>query len=541
MTERSLRRALVPLGAYLLAFGLLSLGGARRTAPVVLVAAALLVVAAVLTQRLLREARRTGRPGPRTRLLVPLAIMAAGAGLVAYWALGGSTGGWGLAGVCALYLGAGQALAEVRARRDAPRWRGPAVSAACAALFAAGLLLCLGVSAPWLLVAAVALLLAPVGLTLTSEDVLRRPPRALRLGLAAGPLAALAGGLLLPVAGVPAAFTWPAVAALFVLVGAIASNTQADVLLIVTVIGLIWAATPRPAEPAGTIEPERGASALAALGDSYMSGEGARRFFEGTNDAGVNECRRSPTAYAHLVVLAGAAEHLAFYACSGAVASHLHRRGKWEPTQLAQLRSLLDRSGADLDLVLVSIGGNDAGFATIGMACLAPGSCVERGQAWLTRLEEVGRRLRSAYAEIRRVVRDDVPVVAVPYPDPIRETPCGYSLLGEDEHRFLHRFVEQLSRPPATPASTTWAGWRARSPAGRGSATRPRARSGSTSSRSSRSTARSTRSCSRATGSTTACTRTRTGIARWRGCSSSGCAPIRIPTFVSCSRSRNKG
>jgi lysophospholipase L1-like esterase len=190
-----------------------------------------------------------------------------------------------------------------------------------------------------------------------------------------------------------------------------------------------------------------------------MSGEGAARFFEGTNDAGRNECRRSPTAYAHLVVQPGRASelhHLAFLACSGAVAAHLHDRAQWpgEPIddtpdagadQLAQLEALLERSRVDVRLVIVSIGGNDAGFARIGMACLAPGSCVERGQAWLDRLEVVARRVDRAYREIRAVVGTEVPVLAVPYPQPIQERPCEYSLLAEDEHRFVHGFVRELN------------------------------------------------------------------------------------------------
>jgi hypothetical protein len=36
-------------------------------------------------------------------------------------------------------------------------------------------------------------------------------------------------------------------------------------------------------------------------------------------------------------------------------------------------------------------------------------------------------------------------VLVVPYPVPIREQPCSYSLLKQDEHRFLNRFVQQLN------------------------------------------------------------------------------------------------
>jgi hypothetical protein len=153
---------------------------------------------------------------------------------------------------------------------------------------------------------------------------------------------------------------------------------------------------------------------------------------------------------------ASALQHLAFFACSGAVAAHLHEHARWkgEPvddspdsgeTQLEQLKGLLNRSRVDIRLVIVSIGGNDAGFAKIGMACLAPGSCVERGQTWLTRLEVAGRSVELAYRKIRAVVGSEVPVLAVPYPQPISGEPCEYSLLARDEHHFLHGFVRQLN------------------------------------------------------------------------------------------------
>jgi lysophospholipase L1-like esterase len=143
------------------------------------------------------------------------------------------------------------------------------------------------------------------------------------------------------------------------------------------------------------------------------------------------------------------------------VAAHLHALARWpgEPvedgtpdgglTQLAQLEALLDESAVDVRLVVVSIGGNDAGFADIGAACLAPGSCVALGARWLTRLAGVARKVERAYDAIRRTVGRDVPVLAVPYPQPIREESCPASLLDDDEHQFLAGFVGELNRAVA--------------------------------------------------------------------------------------------
>jgi lysophospholipase L1-like esterase len=202
----------------------------------------------------------------------------------------------------------------------------------------------------------------------------------------------------------------------------------------------------------------KGGRTLVSLGDSYMSGEGAERFFDGTNAADRNECRRAPSAYPHLIVepgREGAFGRLAFLACSGATAANVYRRAQFpgEPIddtpdagvdQLAQLRTLLGRARVDIRLVVVSIGGNDAGFSDIGAACLAPGSCVERGHEWLERLDRVAENVGAAYREIRATVGREAPVLAIPYPQPIRDRPCDYSLLEQDEHRFLHGFVEQL-------------------------------------------------------------------------------------------------
>jgi lysophospholipase L1-like esterase len=179
-----------------------------------------------------------------------------------------------------------------------------------------------------------------------------------------------------------------------------------------------------------------------ALGDSYISGEGASEFLEGTNDAGGDQCRRAPQAYPRRVFTGGQAgnlKRLAFLACSGAKTKDL--RGK----QLRRLEELLAK-GLHPRLVVVSIGGNDAGFANIATACVAPGTCAERGQLWLDRLPSVARKVYDTYVDIRRTVGTDVPVLAVTYPVPIRERPCSYSTLGADENRFLQRFVMQLDR-----------------------------------------------------------------------------------------------
>lgn len=462
------RAGLAALALYLLAFAGLSFGGAKRNTFIVVAAAGCMLLVAALLQFALSRARSEQLLSRKLLLWGPVGVMVLGVGLVLSAVFGPPSGGFGFCGLCLAYIGAGHALTELRSRWGGAPKRGVIVMVICAGVFVAGLGLGLFVWAPLLAGAAVGLLGGPIGLTLYSEDTLRNPPRRLRRKDGVSPflvpagvaLALLGAASLWGLAGIPPVLTVALVWVLYLLVGAIASGSQADVLIVVAVIALLWAASPRPVAPHDTIAVEPRQATLVALGDSYMAGEGAATFYRGTNESQVNECRRAPTAYAHVVVTDrpdSGLKRLAFYACSGARTRHLHKKAQYpgEPPddgtpdrgahQLAQLRALRKHTGVDLRLVVVSIGGNDAGFSKIGAACLAPGSCVERGQAWLNKLEKVERKVRIAYQKIRGVVRTDVPVLVVPYPIPIRPEPCDYSLLERDEHRFLFRYVQQLN------------------------------------------------------------------------------------------------
>ncbi|MEU1127590.1 SGNH/GDSL hydrolase family protein [Streptomyces sp. NPDC005899] len=89
-----------------------------------------------------------------------------------------------------------------------------------------------------------------------------------------------------------------------------------------------------------------------ALGDSYSSGVGA-----GSYDSASGDCKRSTRAYPVLWKAAHAPASFAFTACSGA------RTGDVTAGQLGPLNS-------STDLVSISIGGNDAGFADVMTTCV---------------------------------------------------------------------------------------------------------------------------------------------------------------------------
>ncbi|MFI6643364.1 SGNH/GDSL hydrolase family protein [Streptomyces sp. NPDC050504] len=89
-----------------------------------------------------------------------------------------------------------------------------------------------------------------------------------------------------------------------------------------------------------------------ALGDSYSSGVGA-----GNYDSASGGCKRSTRAYPVLWAAANSPSSFAFTACSGA------RTGDVKANQLGPLN-------AGTDLVSISIGGNDAGFADVMTTCV---------------------------------------------------------------------------------------------------------------------------------------------------------------------------
>lgn len=150
--------------------------------------------------------------------------------------------------------------------------------------------------------------------------------------------------------------------------------------------------------------------------------------------------------------------NLVFLACSGAETRHIFRDVAYpgEPirtggppgpglNQLSQWRWLLETFQLDARLVIVSIGGNDALFGEFGRVCALPGDCSELAARWLDNLEmTVAENVAMAYKEIRTTF-PTVPVVAVPYPSPLRERACDWSTLTSNEHLFIHGFLHELN------------------------------------------------------------------------------------------------
>ena len=210
------------------------------------------------------------------------------------------------------------------------------------------------------------------------------------------------------------------------------------------------------------------ASRYVALGDSYASGEGARaagqpydtRCWLGPtgNRFGSPACHRSVGAYPGRLAGTLASGDFLFAACSGATTEDLTgpSRHAGEPAQLDALRGFTEVG--PVDLVTLTTGGNDLGFADVLAVCVA-GSCPSPDP-----FGPGGPLSRAAFIEgvagavgaVRSVVGPDVPVLLVGYPQilpPSTAARClglvGLSPPELDGLRRATRVVDQAIRAAA--------------------------------------------------------------------------------------------
>lgn len=206
----------------------------------------------------------------------------------------------------------------------------------------------------------------------------------------------------------------------------------------------------------------RGEGRLVALGDSFSSGEGVPPFLPGSALAGENTCHRSARAWPLLAarVLVYSSKSLA---CSGARLADVleDRAGRREPERrVAQVHRLAGLTG--VDLVTLSVGGNDAGFGRVLATC----ALLPRCDLWFRRdgrdrvreqAERLAAPLAAAYRAIRRAA-PDAALLVLDYPrlfpsQPGRRTCAAFGLLGRAELRFLDDETRALDRVIARAAA----------------------------------------------------------------------------------------
>jgi lysophospholipase L1-like esterase len=182
--------------------------------------------------------------------------------------------------------------------------------------------------------------------------------------------------------------------------------------LLAAVAGALAAAAPTAAATTGErrhAPPVAGVVDYVALGDSYSSGVGT-----GVYDPASGDCARSPLSYPPL----WASEHnpasFRFVACSGATTGDV---------QGSQITAL----DPGTDLVTITIGGNDAGFASVLRTCTV-GSSDSACVAAVDTAEEFARtelpgRLARTYAAIRGAA-PRAHVIVLGYPRLFELTPA---------------------------------------------------------------------------------------------------------------------
>lgn len=455
-----------------------------QQSPVVITALVVYVVASTLVVR--RQYVTWMSPGePQTPpygplcLLLTLGLLFVGFGFVGSWVIESRWMGYLLfPGVVASYLAAGGLMTRARTVESAERQTaiGRGSLAACCALIGIGLgLLALFENLPGWLAGVAALCLAlgmvffPVGVALLAERAVDRYYRQwdssrqkVVVVYAGGVVMSLAAAVVI---GVVYDAMWLSIVLMVIagVVFAIVSGTLADVCAVLGVIALMGV-TPQSEPIPAALNPGEGQRVLVAIGDSYMSGEGADTYYEGTDIGGENQCRRAPTAWA-VQAAQRYFDGLVFLACSGARTYNVRHdvRGAETPeprpqtgegrTQLDEYAARQAASGFVPGLVVINIGGNDAGFSTIGKACAVPGSCdTEDMRNWFTdELPQVEKELQSTFGQVREVFAEtDTPIAVTAYPDPIylaegETEPCDDLALSGGDVRFIKDFLTKLN------------------------------------------------------------------------------------------------
>lgn len=220
-----------------------------------------------------------------------------------------------------------------------------------------------------------------------------------------------------------------------------------------------WGYIGRTAEPTLVSAAESDGIVL-AFGDSFTSGQGAEVYMAGTNTQSPsgNDCRRSPVAYPFLLGYQLNREVLSV-ACSGAETEHITTVGQkvdsqdatstvpGRETQIAEAEKALGDRMADVDLVLVGIGGNDAEFSTVVTACVLPSNCSLQRPQFLTQAQLIAADIAATYQALRGIegLPATTPIVVIPYPSYVGDSACDRSFT-DDELDFAVEFIRTVNR-----------------------------------------------------------------------------------------------
>lgn len=209
-----------------------------------------------------------------------------------------------------------------------------------------------------------------------------------------------------------------------------------------------------------------------ALGDSYISGEGVFSYKNGT-DISTNRCHLSNFSYPYLIGDLFQWSTYESVACSGSVVediiapdekayndSEKHGKGKsfgiydseiysnFLPGYRPQINFVTKYRP---DIITLSVGGNDIGFASILLRCLGKGTCYEFYEDRLELVRQVNSNFE-AFEETYRALKDSTPTSAkiyvIGYPQIAKATGrCDNNVhLNKNELDFAEKLISYLNR-----------------------------------------------------------------------------------------------
>ena len=173
--------------------------------------------------------------------------------------------------------------------------------------------------------------------------------------------------------------------------------------------GGLVAASASPAAAA----PGSGPTAVVALGDSAISGEGAGAYEPGTNGAGGDFCHRSTRALIQQTAIPGIQSRISL-ACSGAASSDVRINGTThytEPSQADRLRAVARDN--DVKMIVLQIGANDdPQFAGTVLSCVeawanpfGPPCSAALASQWPARVAAMAPKVEAVVSDVRTVMR----------------------------------------------------------------------------------------------------------------------------------------
>jgi len=223
-----------------------------------------------------------------------------------------------------------------------------------------------------------------------------------------------------------------------------------------------------------------------ALGDSFASGEGAGNYYESTNRPGENFCHLSRRSYPFILGVALELDDVHSVACSGARIQNIigpefidqsldldwrtnqykdvsdGELGSWAPGYNLQNSFLNDY---EADIITISIGGNDMGFADIVGSCVKSiGTCFDSAderKALVNLINDQYERLVRTYKDLKQKTRPGSRIYVIGYPEIVKPGGnCGINVrLNSEETYFasnLTRYLNEVIRTAAQAAGVRY-------------------------------------------------------------------------------------